>query len=99
MVRVNYEVLTASCCGKKVPTDLVQLMTVTIGGVTTCQPLCIICALRKRNDLHGIRKGTPFDGPNANAMFKKLVRYLIRTRQRPPKWAMKTAGLWGKKSP
>lgn len=49
---------------------------------------CPICALRKRNELHGIELLTPFTGTMAHAMFGQAVAYL---GSKAPKWAKKVA--------
>lgn len=43
------------------------------------EPLCAICALKIRNQIHGLPKNTPFQGKIAQEMYKKAKE--IRKRR------------------
>lgn len=49
---------------------------------------CPICALRDRNQIHGVPRETPFTGTMAHAMFLQAVEHL---GAHAPKWAQKVA--------
>jgi hypothetical protein len=46
---------------------------VTSYGTVVC---CPICALKQRNEMHGLPKSTPFHGETARDMYDEAIQYL-----------------------
>jgi len=60
-------------CGREFPGHLLAPLVVSGKGTQT---VCPICALRQRNLIHGLPKGTPFQGEAAQVMHAEAVGYL-----------------------
>lgn len=63
---------TCKNCKRKFPDYLITQMF-TSDGVFT---MCPICALKKRNAMHGLPEDTPFHGEMANWMWEEAQKYL-----------------------
>lgn len=64
-------------CKRKFPDGLIQSMCVN-GDYVDC---CPICALRIRNELHGLPRNTLFGGSLAQSLYKQAVEHLKQTKQ------------------
>lgn len=38
--------------------------------------LCPICALEKRNEIHGLPPNTPFEGEQAQALYEEAIQWV-----------------------
>ena len=59
-------------CHKSFPSHLIQPMI----GFLPPRDMCPICALRIRNEEHGLPKDTPFQGEIAKEMHEEAKRFL-----------------------
>ena len=68
--------MKCSECQRQVPLDLVAPFVSHLGSSS----MCACCALRFRNDMHGLGH-QPFDGHRAATMFNLAIAYFRETRQ------------------
>lgn len=62
-------------CERLFPAHIIHPIQTNIPGYARgC--VCAICALRLRNEAHGIPADTPFDGPNARRLHAEATEYL-----------------------
>ena len=63
--------MKCSQCQRVFPQRLVALMVAAHDGVRHDEYLCPLCALKKRNAMHGLPEGTPFQGEIAQEMWEE----------------------------
>ena len=65
-------------CNRKFPAELIQPFFSTEGNAK----LCPICALERRNKLHGLPPNTPFQGGEAHRLWTEALEYLAKNLTR-----------------
>lgn len=72
-------------CKRDFPRDLLSEMAICLeDGKLRYELKCPPCALKTRNQMHGLPADEPFDGPIAAAMHRRALKHLKATGQEVP---------------
>jgi len=75
-------------CKVQFPDDLILPMIMSNeDGEAESKQACGICALRTRNEIHGLPLDTPFTGKNAHRLFERAVNFRVAEGWQPLRWA------------
>lgn len=69
-------------CERTVPNHLINALIASgDDGDVKETLLCAVCALKERNEVVGLKEGTPFTGTLAKQFYKETVEYYKKTNQ------------------
>lgn len=66
-----------------------HLLSLFILGDDPSRDLCPICALEKRNAIHGLPADAPFQGEFANILYRQAIEELKRNHKKMEKQILK----------
>lgn len=66
------------CCLRNFPEELLSVVVSSEGR----DVMCPLCALKRRNEMHGLPPETPFQGQIAAAMHRQALAHLKKTGQK-----------------